>query len=174
MGASSLPLAKDLFSSRFADVAARYDAVQPILGELRKAKNVEEALEKLIKEREQYPSRTRQLLGATYYIRQVIDQAQSSWWAGALDHVTNYIDLVEQIDRWTVDSKDSAVFVTFNYDTLLEKAIHAVIGKAFRQIDDFIADPMPVFKLHGSIDWWQAVRDRGWGGRLEAVSGRIR
>jgi CRISPR/Cas system-associated endoribonuclease Cas2 len=152
--------------ARFADVATRYDAVQPILGELRRATNVEEVLEKLIKERDQYPSRTRQLLGATYYIRQVIHRAQYSWWQGAVDRVTNYIELVEQIDRWTVDSRDHVAFVTFNYDTLLEKAIHAVTGKEFRQVDDYVTHPMPVFKLHGSIDWWQGVANLGWSGNL--------
>ena len=163
MSASSLPLAKDLFSTRFAEVARRYDAVQGILGDLRSAANVEVALEALISQQARYPHRVRQLLGATYYIREVVDRAQASWWAGSPDHVTNYIELVEHLERWRVDSKESVVFVTFNYDTLLEKAIHAVVGTAFRNLDDYIAGPMPLFKLHGSIDWWQAVVNPGWG-----------
>jgi hypothetical protein len=166
----SLPLAQDLFSPRFAGVAARYDAIQGILRELSDAKNVEQALEKLINESERYPHRVRQLLGATYYIRHVVDMAQSSWLSGAPDHVTNYVYLVEEIEKWRVDSKDSVTFVTFNYDTLLEMAIHAVIGKAFRQVDDYITDPMPVFKLHGSIDWWQGVQTGGWSGTFAAVN----
>jgi hypothetical protein len=160
----SLPLAQDLFSERFAEIASRYDAVQGILGDLRDAPNVEQVLERLMTERERYPHRVRQLLGATYYIRQVVDDAQKSWWTGAPDRVTNFVELVEQLQRWRIDSKDSVVFVTFNYDTLLEKAIQAVTGKTFRDVNSYDAEPMPVFKLHGSIDWWQAVTDpRGWG-----------
>jgi hypothetical protein len=163
------PLAKDLFSPRFAEVARTYDAVQGILEELRHASNVEQALEDLLAQRDRYPRRIRQLLGATYYIRQVIDNAETEWWSRSPDHVTNYVDLVEQLDSWTSDSKESVAFITFNYDTLLEKGIHAVIGKSFRNLDDYITEPMPVFKLHGSVNWWEFVVNPGWGDNLASV-----
>ena len=62
------------------------------------------------------------------------------------------------ISRWaeTVDAHDSVL--TFNYDTLVERAL-AGAGKTWnhgtgREGDDGIA----VFKLHGSIDWIVAHR----------------
>jgi hypothetical protein len=159
---ASLPLAKDLFAERFAGVARKYDAVQGILTDLRRAPNIEEALEQFMRERDAKPHRTRQILGATYYIREVIDKAQANWLDGVRDHVTNYVHLVEQIERWRAESNETVSFVTFNYDTLLEKAVHSIIGQRFASIDDYIENPTPysVFKLHGSINWWTGITSR--------------
>jgi hypothetical protein len=67
---------------------------------------------------------------------------------------------LEPISRWaeTIDTRDSVV--TFNYDTLVERALSGV-GKAWnhgtgRESDAGIA----VFKLHGSIDWIVAHRSQ--------------
>src|SRR5438105_9293566 len=123
-----LPLAKDLFSPRFASIVAKFDAVQGIIGRLRQGSpSVEQTLEDLMEERTQYPHRTRQLLGATYCLRETIDRAQRSWMERCPDHVTNYVELVELIERWRSDHKERVAYITFNYDTLLEDSIHAVI-----------------------------------------------
>lgn len=165
-----LPLAKDLFSPRFDTIAATFDAVQGILPYLREqSPNVEQALETLIGEQAQYPHRARQLLGATYYIREAIDGAQAQWLQAIPDRLTNFVELVERIERWRVDQNESVIFVTFNYDTLLEMAIHAIVGKEFRNTDHYIAEPMPVFKLHGSIDWWADVSGLGRAGNPPAA-----
>jgi hypothetical protein len=159
-------LAKDLFASRFAEIVARYEAVQGIIPQLRLAKEVEPALEALFAEQKQRPHRVRQLLAATYYIRDVIADAQDDWMKGRADRITNYIELIEQIEIWRQDQEEKSVaLVTFNYDTLLEKAIQSIIGQRFVGIDDYIENPTPysVFKLHGSINWWTGIvhRDHG-------------
>jgi hypothetical protein len=73
------------------------------------------------------------------------------------------------INRWaeTVDAHDSVL--TFNYDTLVERAL-AGAGKTWnhgtgREGDDGIA----VFKLHGSIDWIVAHRREGSFSKLELL-----
>jgi hypothetical protein len=62
------------------------------------------------------------------------------------------------ITRWAhnVGAGDSAM--TFNYDTLVERAL-AQVGKAWNHgIGPGCDDGVPVFKLHGSIDWIVAHR----------------
>jgi hypothetical protein len=48
-------------------------------------------------------------------------------------------------------------FVTFNYDTMLEEALHAVEIK-IRTIDDYVAsNDYNVFKVHGSVNWGRRI-----------------
>jgi hypothetical protein len=64
--------------------------------------------------------------------------------------------------RWaeTIDTRDSVV--TFNYDTLVERALSGV-GKAWNQGTGRESDAgVAVFKLHGSIDWIVAHRSEAF------------
>ena len=62
--------------------------------------------------------------------------------------VSNYKTLLDQIRRVP------ALLVTFNYDTLLEKAI----GRKFAQTSDYLnKHELSVLKLHGSTDWRQII-----------------
>jgi hypothetical protein len=127
------------------------------------AEQVEQALEKLLAERERRPHRVRQLMAATYYLRDVIADAQDAWMKGRADRITNYVELMEQIELWRQDEDEKSVaLVTFNYDTLLDKAFHSIIGQRLTSIDDYIESPTPysVFKLHGSINWWTGIAHR--------------
>jgi len=66
------------------------------------------------------------------------------------------------IKRWAkiVDAADSVV--TFNYDTLVERALKE-IGKTWNHGMGHEADNgVPVFKLHGSIDWIVADRSENF------------
>ena len=113
---------------RFASVARKYDAAQGILGDLRRALNIEETLEHLIRERDAKPHRIGPVssLARRIFIREVIGGAQANWLEGFPDHVTNYVHLVEQGERWRAESKEQVAFVTFNYDTLLEDELVTV------------------------------------------------
>jgi len=47
---------------------------------------------------------------------------------------------------------------TFNYDTLLEEALHVVRVKT-KVISDYIASDYQIIKLHGSINWGREVNN---------------
>ncbi len=65
---------------------------------------------------------------------------------------------MEPINRWaeTIDTRDSVV--TFNYDTLVERALSRVDTSWNHGMGQEGGGGIGVFKLHGSIDWLVAHR----------------
>jgi hypothetical protein len=65
--------------------------------------------------------------------------------------------LVRTLERWQHARNEPVIYVTFNYDTILEMAFADVLGLHITAMNDYVyADPRAqLFKLHGSIDWWR-------------------
>jgi hypothetical protein len=146
------PLAKELFLpvDRFRVISRKYSRFQGLLSELEGKENVEEILERLRVESENDQERERQLLAIKFYLRELINLSTSQW----LDRthgVSNYQALLDQVRTYP-----RVCFVTFNYDTLIEGAL-GIIDMPVRSIEDYISHSISLFKLHGSVDWWQAV-----------------
>ncbi|MGH9277610.1 MAG: SIR2 family protein, partial [Acidimicrobiales bacterium] len=76
-------------------------------------------------------------------------------WSLMTHGCTNYHFLVERLDEWARNNSECVGYVTFNYDTLLERAIEDAGPKLhFNDLSDYVAHPrLKVFKLHGSCDW---------------------
>ena len=151
-----MPLAASLFDSTFGDHVRDYPAVVPIMQTLRNADSVEGEIDRLRAEATAHPGRLRHLMGATYYLRAVIASVQGQIFG---DGVTNHLLLVDEIEKWRSQRGVGVAYVTFNYDTLLEKALESDRSFAFSTMDDYVRDESPVFKLHGSINWWRRVLD---------------
>src|SRR5262249_17316837 len=64
------------------------------------------------------------------------------------------------IERWRHAAADRLVtYVTFNYDTLLERAATDCLGLTFESIHSYVAGQAAwIIKPHGSVDWAVAVR----------------
>jgi hypothetical protein len=64
--------------------------------------------------------------------------------------------------------------VTFNYDTLLDRACRTVLGLKLITPEAYIGEgDYMVLKLHGSIDWWEEVdppRKELTGGDIERAN----
>ena len=148
------PLAKDLFANvpEFRGFIDKYTQCRPIIAHLEpdaSGRSVEEVLGELDFESKNDPTRKKQILALRYYIRSVINSCEEAWFAQA-GGVSNYETLFEDIRL-----RGSALFVTFNYDTLLERAL----GKPFQRRTDYIdRTGFSVLKLHGSSDWLQIVQ----------------
>jgi hypothetical protein len=71
---------------------------------------------------------------------------------------TSYATLVERIRRWHLRTGEPVCFITFNYDTLLDKAAVNVLGLPLTTVESFtVHNEYKLFKLHGSVDWGQVV-----------------
>lgn len=74
--------------------------------------------------------------------------------------VTNQTLLVRTIEHWRPDD-EPVLYVTFNYDTILDQALAGEFGWDHRQGDQdtlagYLSDPrFRLFKLHGSCNWGQ-------------------
>jgi hypothetical protein len=64
-------------------------------------------------------------------------------------HVENYVRLVNALL-----TLPSVLWVTFNYDTLLDNVLERFAAPRVHKIDDYISNPRSrLVKLHGSVNW---------------------
>ena len=68
--------------------------------------------------------------------------------------VSNYSTLVNNIEQFR-RSDEPVILITFNYDTLIERALSLTFGDfTFKEIQDYVRWPAyKLFKLHGSVNW---------------------
>jgi hypothetical protein len=68
--------------------------------------------------------------------------------------VTNYLTFLGEIDRWRYQHNEQVCYVTFNYDTMLERSMTDLWGCTFKDFNAYTSDlRFKLIKLHGSIDW---------------------
>lgn len=157
------PLANDLFLDRhqaFGNIVQRYFKLMPVLPLLREpshGRSVEELLESLQNEAEGYPERQRQLASVRYYIRDLLWEVSQKWFLQT-SGVTNYLPIVDQILR-RHKSEEPVCLVTFNYDLLLDFALHTFGFKSRPPEEDYFDShpTLKLFKLHGSVGWARFV-----------------
>ncbi len=173
------PLARDLFAANdeTKEVLNRFPECRPIVPDLRRAvgrgESVEATLQGFVDEAEQYTTRRRHLAAAQFYLQDLLFSSSKEW-PPSHGGVTNYVTLVDRIERWRALHGQAVAYVTFNYDTLLEQACADVYGFSPKSVDDYIADETrPIFKLHGSVNWGRWVGPefpvRGEDGALNPV-----
>ena len=155
------PLANGLFDLRFAYAIDQFPQCRPLMRHLRAdvgqaAPNVEQVLEKFQSQADGDRERHAQLAAIRYYLQTVIWNCQTNW-ERHTNGATNYTTLVDQIRHYR-DPKEKVCLVTFNYDTLLERAL-ALIHVKTDTISDYIASDYQVIKLHGSMNWAHEVEN---------------
>ena len=160
-----IPLADQLFENRpeFASIASKLRRLVPLIPELRNRTNnrpVEEVLEELRSLEKGHPywrRRQQELTAVRFYLQQAI------WWSelAMVDRaagVSNYTTLIGYIERFR-QSEDPVILITFNYDTLIERALSLHFDDFnFKAINDYIRRPSyKLFKLHGSLNWGNPI-----------------
>lgn len=151
------PLANELFDDRFNSQISQHPACAPLMDELRNCGDIERYLEDRAARSEKYPRIRTELLSLRYYLSAVVKQSTEAWYDQA-GGVTNYARLLHNLQDWSEDTETNIAFVTFNYDTLLEKAAQASLQKNITNIRDYISEHnFKIYKLHGSVDWMRMV-----------------
>jgi len=153
------PLAKQLFESRshFGQTFERYsDFCAGLVVELRSAVAAGGPLEQvldevLIRAKDDARSAT-ELMAIRYYLRQIIHECAQHWLA-MTHRATNYHFLVSRLDRWARERNECVMYVTFNYDTLLEQACRQA-DLFIKDLDSYTSHPrIRVLKPHGCTTW---------------------
>lgn len=163
------PLAAELFDERPAFVSEMnlWPQVAPLVTRLRTAASrggaVEEVLREIQEEADKYRRRLSHLMALEYYLASILDTP--TWeWLHAAGGATNYVDLLDKIER-SYGGESGASFVTFNYDSMLEQAFYSVYAHRIKVLSDYIPENSPaLIKPHGSVDWAQILppgRDPG-------------
>jgi hypothetical protein len=158
------PLAKDLFAPRrdFLAALARIPAATSIVGRMRSAGRVGGGIEGALGQFMELARRTddvyykRDVLALRFYLRDIIQQATASA-VTATSGLTSQLRLVTRLHDLQVEFSKKVIFVSFNYDALLEMAITARFGYRFDSMESYVNAPMPVFKPHGSVNWVERI-----------------
>jgi len=162
------PLTKDLFLPEKVWFRENQppDQLIPIIERIRRdttQNTLENALEKLKEEIAINPIRWEQILAIQEWLQQVLSNC-SHQWSHALGRVTTYVDLLSRLYHWQIQSNEPISLITFNYDTLIERAA----SLSFRQnieadnFNGYISNQLQIFKPHGSVNWWWDIpRDPG-------------
>lgn len=158
----AMPVTSGLFGDRAAFneiVRNDYPEALPAIAELRirvaAGAELETELAKMQERATWYAPDRIQLAGIRFYLQDIIRRCSQV--AGNVAF-TNHLLLVRRLDRWRQETGESILYVTFNYDLLLEQALSRVLGVAFPDMASYIDDPrFALIKLHGSIDWWHPI-----------------
>jgi len=149
------PLADQLFDDRdyFGDIMNKYPQCLPVIPRLQNissGSSVEKELQRLQSEATNYPDRLCQLAAIRYYLQEVLSDLPNAW-LKETHSVTNYLVLVDHIKQWK-QPNERVCIVTFNYDTLLDKALEH-FGYALGDLKSYIQKDLQLIKIHGSVNW---------------------
>jgi hypothetical protein len=150
-----IPLSDDLFDVGYARFVTKHlRPIVPLLRTRPEGVSLEQRLEELHGEQGAYPERVRQLMAVRVYLQQMLSPIEEAW-VKETGAVSNYRTLLDELQL--LAPKEPIFFVTFNYDTLLERAIESDTPRRFPDVDSYvIADErLNVYKLHGSLNWWR-------------------
>jgi hypothetical protein len=137
----------------------RFGACRALIPNLRNpALSVENELAKFQEQAPSYPERYRQLAAVQYYLHTALWECGQRWnqWHRGM---TNYVTLLDEIERWRCETREQACFVTFNYDRMLDDAMTQVLHVEFVDLNRYISSPnYALVKLHGSVNWGREIR----------------
>lgn len=157
------PLAKDLFEARThfgATIELYSDYCAGLVVALRNAvatgRNLERLLDEVSVRAQADAFAATELMAVRYYLQNVLWFC-SEHWLSLTHKATNYHWLVSRLDRWARENDECVLYVTFNYDTLLEHAVRQA-QLYVTDLASYVAHPrLRIFKLHGSVNWAHQV-----------------
>src|ERR1700747_3679336 len=149
------PLANQLFADRPIFVNAMERFTHPMVLVLRLRQEgvvVERELARFREEGKTFPQRYCQLAAIQYYLHFVLWNCQDQW-RQRHRGITNYLTLLDEIERWRFEHKEKVCFVTFNYDTMLDQSMESELRLPIPHIDAYITwEDYCLIKLHGSVN----------------------
>jgi hypothetical protein len=156
------PLAKDLFLDTYetrGDIVEKYPKLTHVLPRLREPENgrsVEQMLEGLQERGANDVEIQRELASVRFYLSELLHKVTEKWTAKT-NGVTNYAPLIGDILRFSKPG-EQVCLVTFNYDSLLERALYTFDFKSTDPEHFLDSHPtLKLFNLHGSVDWARLV-----------------
>lgn len=172
---SRIPLTYDLIEDTLThakESMLRWPGAIPVLNRLRNLKylkkkyfNLEEELYKESKIDNE--SIQAQLLSFKFYLFEVIQSSQKNVISFNQAN-TNYTRLLTLLQIGEFDKKMGLSLISFNYDTLLDIAYSQVYPNySINSFEDYINNPIRLYKPHGSLNWRNRHNYRGVGGMIK-------
>ena len=153
-------MARQLFTQTYDKYVAQHPVAGPLVAYLRglpEGTNLEAELDRIQAEDvPNSPTRRRQVIALRYYLRDVLrDAADFETYAPAQ---TNYHVLMDRLVMWQEKTRAPITLVSFNYDTMLERAVEVVTGRDLSDLTSYVSnEKLRLFKPHGSVNWGRIV-----------------
>lgn len=154
-----LPMTRKLFSltnPAFSAAFNEYDRAQTLIADLQAAMTrdnfqLEIELEHFMEQAPESVDTMKGLLALQFAFQQGFLRASDTYHRSMAQR-TNYTALVSRLESARTRTNEDVVFLTFNYDDLLEKALETGPG-SFNNFRDYTQSRFPIFKVHGSVRW---------------------
>lgn len=151
------PLVTELFDTRFANILNQYPVAQAAAADIRRVEQSSLSIEQFL--RETYADRPealprRKFLSIPLYLQQVLLEVSYRY----APQPDNYDLLLSGLFDLFGATDLNIVFVTLNYDLLLDHRLNHLFGR-LDALDSYIDGDRrwSLIKLHGSVDWGRTV-----------------
>ncbi|MBO9531586.1 MAG: hypothetical protein J7513_01245, partial [Solirubrobacteraceae bacterium] len=149
------PLVTDLFAPRFTHVLSRYPLAQMAASTIRSHRGSSMALERFLREEFRDSSHAldrRKFHAIHFYFQDLLHEISCDY----AEHPDNYDRLIEATERLP-----RVVYISLNYDTLLDDRLRIVDPDGLNKIDDYCNPDRSwsLLKPHGSVDWVQRLSE---------------
>ena len=152
------PLTRDLYSGAHGDLLGMFPGsarIVELLALRPDEQNLETRLRELADESSKRAERAGQILMFQFYLRELF--AKCSEWANDNGGHTNYARIVDELDAWRQQAGWTLSLLTFNYDTLVDRAMESALGNRLTSLDQYLLPHVQLFKPHGSVNWIRSV-----------------
>lgn len=119
---------------------------------------LETALQEYADEAARYPVVLSHVMAFRYYVQALFRDLTRRFGSDLGDGTTAYLRLVSKLERWRRDNNTRILYITFNYDTLLEEGLTSYLTRPFESAAKYLHHDRAVIKVHGSDNWGQEVR----------------
>jgi hypothetical protein len=158
------PLANELFSPRkyFREIILNYPGGRYFMSQLNGIDDVEAFFQKQWDIIEH--NRADDLMSAFINLNYCLSHLMMSISIHHADiGLSNYDVLVQKAYEYSVTHDEEVMFVTFNYDILLEYSLSKVYHGKARQlnINEYLSKPLKIIKPHGSCNWFKQIKGVG-------------
>lgn len=153
------PLGKDLFSynHEFDSIIKSFPGAESFQSEISACDDIEELFQnkyELSKQRNGINIHL-QIINVQFYLQALFEAISRRYIKFA---PSNYDILVRKAYEYYIKTDEQILFVTFNYDTLLEKSIEKICNFKIEGMEDYIKHPLKIIKPHGSWNWFRKTK----------------
>ncbi len=164
------PLTSELFGARpaFNAILRKYPRVEALSDEIRTKLGQGETVESLLRSFSEENSLVlkKPYWEIAYYLQELLGEVSTHY---IQSPTTKFSTLFHLIMR---SNLERVLFLTLNYDQLLEKAISGLIRHKFHELSHYFPSGQKwmLLKIHGSVDWGFEIRNyTGKAGKASAM-----
>lgn len=152
------PLGKDLFSYKplCNELLRHYPGAESFRSEISYSNDIEELFQNkyALAHGPNGANLLLQIVNVQFYLQELFSEISYKY---VNFGPSNYDTLIRQAYDYYLKTGEDVLFVTFNYDTLLEKSFEKILGKPIKDIRDYIRYPIKIIKPHGSCNWVKRI-----------------